>query len=409
VELKPGTDPAAFTKKQGITSTHLYKKVMNGFSAKLSAKQFEKVTSDPAVVAVTNDRVVGTIEPPAGRESPRKFPWDRTRPGVAPYEDVPQPEQYISNEIQRVRATESLTADIDGQDDQRIDVDIAILDTGIDPYHPDLNVVGGYDCIDGGSKGDRGWYDRGHHGTFVAGQAAAIDNSIGVVGVAPGARLHAIRVLKPGGRAPESAYLCGLEWVIRNADLIEVANMSLGARDVVGTCGAVRKESQPRRADKAHDAICRAAAAGVTMTASAGNEGDDVSRYTPAAYEEIIGVSAIGDFDGKPGGHTPSEPPCFPGDPDDAFAFFSNYGKEIDIAAPGICNVSTHPGGLYAVADGTSFAAPLVAGGAALLLAKNPNMTPVQVRAKILATAEPGPIPGDPDSYPEGILDVSTF
>ena len=415
VELKPGTDPGVFTKKQGFTPTHKYTQVMNGFSAKLSAGQLAKVKSDPNVVAVTNDAVVATIEPPAGRDSLRPYRGKRTQPGVEPYEDVPQPAQYISSEIERVRATESVTADIDGIDDSRVDVDIAILDTGIDPHHPDLNVVGGYDCLSG-SNG-RGWGDtRDGHGSVVAGEAAAIDNGIGIVGVAPGARLHSVRVISLDDRITDSAFLCGLDWLIRNANRIEVANMSFsgdeaehGRQWVAGPCK--EEGAKHRRPDRIHDAICRVVGQGVTLTASAGNHAVDVHvpLTIPAGYDEVIAVSAMVDFDGKPGGLSAPPPSCFPEDVDDTFAVFSNYGQTIDVAAPGVCSISTFPGGLYAIVEGTSFSAPMVAGGAALLVAESPTMTPAQVRAKLIATAEPGPIPGDPDAYPEGILNVSTF
>jgi subtilisin family serine protease len=79
------------------------------------------------------------------------------------------------------------------------------------------------------------------------------------------------------------------------------------------------------------------------------------------------------------------------------------------LAAPGVCIGSTFPGGLYAISSGTSFAAPLVAGAAALYLVNHPGASPAQVKAALIAFEEPGPIPGDPDAYPEGIVNVSTL
>ena len=408
VELEPGTDPATFTKEQGITATHLYTEGISGFAAKLETNQLAEVKSDPDVVTVANDGVFARLDPPAQRGEPKLIGPKRHLPGVDPYElDFEQPKQHISTEIKRVRATKSATADIDGRDDRRINVDIAILDSGIDPYHPDLNVVGGFDCVDG-PKSERGWYDHLSHGTMVAGEAAAIDNKIGIVGVAPGARLHAVRVTNLDGLVTDSAYLCGLQWLSSNADRIEVANMSFGGDETpLGPCKG--KGVEQEQVDMFHQLICRSFNRGVTMTASAGNESSDVAPFTPAAYNEVIAVSATVDFDGKPGGLAPVPPECFPTDVDDTFAVFSNYGKEIDVAAPGVCSLSTYPGGLYAVSDGTSFAAPLVAGGAALLLSRKPDLPPEQVRARILRDAAPGPIPGDPDKFPEGILDVKTF
>jgi subtilisin len=366
--------------------------------------------ADTTVEAVTNDAVVGRIEP--GR---MYTAGARRKRGSDPYVPPGQFEQYVAPEIRRVRANVSRTADIDGIDDRRVDADIAILDSGIDPYHPDLNVVGGYDCVPG-PRSDRGWADRGDgHGTVVAGHAAAIDNAVGVVGTAPGARLWAIRVADPFGNVLDSSLLCGLDWLLRNANRIDVANMSFAGSGNLnqpcrGTAGMKRDRWGKRLlVDRIHQKICRATDKGITFVAAAGNDASDASTYTPAAYDEVITVSAMVDFDGKPGGLAPTPPECYPTDVDDTFAEFSNYGKVVDVAAPGVCNYSTGPGGIYGYVDGTSFAAPLVAGAAALLMAKNPSMTPAKVRSKIVATATPGPIPLDPDTYPEGILNASTY
>jgi subtilisin len=95
--------------------------------------------------------------------------------------------------------------------------------------------------------------------------------------------------------------------------------------------------------------------------------------------------------------------------PKDTFAFFSNFGPVVDIAAPGVCIGTLYPGGLYAAWTGTSFAAPLVSGAAALYIANHAGASPATVRAALISLAEPGPIPGDPDTYPEGIVNVSTL
>ena len=86
---------------------------------------------------------------------------------------------------------------------------------------------------------------------------------------------------------------------------------------------------------------------------------------------------------------------------------FSNFGEPIDLPAPGVCVASTFNTGGYAVGSGTSFAAPIVAGAAALYLANHPSATPHEVRQALRAQAGPGPIPGDPDGYPEGVLNVA--
>lgn len=342
-------------------------------------------------------------------------PARRSAQSAAPAEIPPgEFEQYVTPEIRRVGTPASRTADIDATDDRRVKAGIAIVDSGIDLEHPDLNVVGGVDCV-AGPKSQRSYDDHGDgHGTVVAGLAAAIDNSYGVVGTAPGARLYAVRVADPFGAVTDSALLCGLEWVIRHADVVDVANLSLsGTGNVMGPCTDPRKLSHDRygkRApvDRVHQKICRATARGVTVVAAAGNDSMDASTVTPAAYREVIAVSAFTDYDGLPGAKAPLPPECLPFNADDTFADFSNYGPVVDISAPGVCSFSTAPvaGGSYGYVEGTSFAAPLVAGGAALIAARNPAMSPAQVRARLVALAVRGTVTGDPDGRDEGVLNV---
>ena len=397
VDLKDGADPAKIAAKVGIKPRQVYTAAGVGFAADLTTQQVSKLKSLPDVLTVAPDRVIARIDP----IKPRRLTGKRFRPGTEPYLPPDQFEQYVTPEIRRVGTPRSRTADIDGRDDRRVNVDIAVLDGGVDPYHPDLKVVGGYDCVRG-PRSERGWGDRDGHGTMVAGQAAAIDNAIGVVGTAPGSRIWSVRVGTPTGLITDSAALCGLDYLARNSRRIEVANLSFAGLQTSGPCTS-------RRDDPFHWRICRVTDKGVTVVVGAGNDSADAAFYTPASYKEVITVSAMTDYDGLPGGLAPVPPECFDTEQDDHFTTFSNYGKPIDVAAPGTCSISTLPGGLYAYAEGTSFASPLVAGGAALLKARRPNMTPAQVRAKIVATAEPGPIPDDPDNFPEGILNVSTF
>jgi subtilisin len=149
---------------------------------------------------------------------------------------------------------------------------------------------------------------------------------------------------------------------------------------------------------------------------SAGNDSVDAGTTRPASYPEVITVSAIADSDGQPGGLGPTlpVPPCVFNKspvvmPDDTFATFSNFGPDVDLAAPGVCVTSTFIDHWYAIGSGTSFSSPLVAGGAALYISTHPGATPANVKAALLAAAEPGPIPDDPDVYAEGILNVSGF
>ena len=281
------------------------------------------------------------------------------------------------------------------------------MDTGIQPNHPDLNVVGGYNCS---TSNRAAWRDVQNHGTHVAGTVAAKDNTIGVVGVAPGARLWAVKILNDDGYGLLSWYVCGLDWILAQRDpsdparpLIEAANMSVAkSGDDDPDCGASER-------DVLHLAICRVVKGGITVVAAAGNDQMSAAKWVPAAYNEVITVSALADTDGKPGalgGHR-----CFSWgsyDSDDTYANFSNYGSDVDIMAPGKCIWSTKPGSTYGYMSGTSMATPAVTGAAALYKASRPKATPAEVREALQYLGNLNwKTYTDPDSYHERLLDVS--
>lgn len=261
--------------------------------------------------------------------------------------------QVLPTGLRRAFVDQNPALDIDGSDDFRIDVDVAVIDTGIDFQHPDLNVVGGITCATGGpfnSTCVAGGDDDNYHGTHVAGTIGAIDNGDGVVGVAPGARLWAVKVLNSRGSGFTSWIIAGIDWVAANAAIIEVANMSLGGSYNEAEClaiqGAVNK--------------------GVAFAVAAGNEDDDARNYGPAACSSVLTVSALADFDGLAG--SLGNPTCTT-DQDDTLADFSNWGPAVDLAAPGVCIYSTYPleRGGYGTLSGTSMATPHAAGALALL------------------------------------------
>jgi len=158
-------------------------------------------------------------------------------------------------------------------------VKVAVLDTGIDLSHPDLlaNIKGGYNAI----KPNKSPADDNGHGTHVAGIIAAVNDNIGVVGVAPQAELYAVKVLSANGSGYLSDIIEGLEWCITNN--MQVINMSLGTSSEVQSF---------------HDAVIKVYNAGIVMVAAAGNSGpgDNTVEY-PAKYEEVIAVSATSDND----------------------------------------------------------------------------------------------------------------
>jgi hypothetical protein len=239
-----------------------------------------------------------------------------------------------------------------------VDADIAILDTGIDLTHPDLNVYDEVSFVPGTSSAD----DDNGHGTHIAGIAAAKDNDIGVVGMAPGARLWAVKVLDGNGAGSISDIIAGIDYVTEHANEIDVVNLSFGCE-----CNSPALD----------EAINNAVAAGITFVVAAGNSNKDTSSFSPANNPGVITVSAIVDSDGKCGGVGPSTKYGN----DDSFASFSNHGSEVDIAAPGVGILSTYKDGEYALLSGTSMASPHVAGAAALYSSQHHGATPAEIRS----------------------------
>ncbi|MDQ3493438.1 MAG: S8 family serine peptidase [Chloroflexota bacterium] len=385
----------------GLRPDRLYASAVHGFAARLSGLQVAALQADPRVRAVVPDRVIRGERDEAG-----------AGPGgeAAPVRTTALAAQVVPAGIRRVRADLSPIARIDGQD-TRIDVDVAILDSGI-ADHRDLAIAGGYDCV---SPFPDAWRDRYGHGTHVAGIVAAIDDGAGVVGVAPGARLWAVKILDDNDMGTLSSFLCGIDWVMGQRDpldptrpLIEVANMSVSSR----LTGADDRDCGTPAGDAVHMAICASVADGTTYVAAAGNQGYDARDRLPAAYDEVITVSAMADYDGRPGGSGDQDDVCdwTARDADDAFAGFSNYGADVDIMAPGKCILSTFLGKRWAWMSGTSMATPTVAGAAALYISEHPGVRPGQVRQALRHKATlDWLVETDPDGDPDPLLDVAQF
>jgi subtilisin len=356
----PGTVAADHARRHGAAVDHVYRNALRGYAAHMSAAAARRVATDDRVASVVPDQAVSIDA------------------------------QTLPTGINRVDGELSSTASGDGIG--AVDVDIAILDTGIDPTHPDLNVVDGVNCSTG-----RSFEDGNGHGTHVAGTAAAKDDTTGVVGVAPGARLHAVRVLNNAGSGSFSGIICGIDWVTARAATIEVANMSLSGTGTDTGCND----------GGLHQAICNSVNAGVTYAVAAGNTSSDAANRVPASYDEVITVSALADFDGLPGGL--GSPTCRT-DQDDTFADFSNFGADVDLIAPGVCILSTWKNGAYNTISGTSMATPHVTGAAALYKSTHPSAPPNAVKNALRNTATLNWFTAtDPDGNADPLLNVSSF
>jgi subtilisin len=336
----------------GVSVSHIYQHALNGFAAHLPRQAVALLRADPRVLFVAEDRVM--------RIAAQELPTGIDR---------------IEGDLSSARPGSGRT----------VNVPVAIIDTGIQSSHPDLNVVGGKNCTTEAS-----FEDGNGHGTHVAGTVAAKDNGIGVVGVAPGAPLYAVKVLDSGGSGSTSSVVCGIDWVTANAAGlgIKVANMSLGGSGFDdGNCGNLF-------GDAMHRAICNSVNAGVTYVVAAGNSNANFSSFfgfVPASYDEVLTVTAVADFNGAPGGGAAAT--CR-SDVDDTNADFSNFttttsnDRNHTIAGPGVCIKSTWIGSGYNTISGTSMATPHVTGAAALCIAGPcAGMTPAQVRSKLRADA----------------------
>jgi subtilisin len=244
---------------------------------------------------------------------------------------------------------------------------VAIIDTGIDSDHPDLkpNLGEGYATVACEDGCRREWDDDHDHGTHCAGIAGAAGNESGVVGVAPGTTLHAVKVISASGSGSASSIAEGLQWVADQG--YDVASMSLGS-------------TSP--SEVIHDAVKYATDRGVLVVAAAGNEGPDEDElHYPAAYPEAIAVGAV--------------------DEDDDLADFSLTGDAVELVAPGVDVPSTVIGD-YAAFSGTSMATPHVSGAVGLMRAAGYSRS--ETRRRFAATAQD--LDMDEDEQGNGLLDL---
>ncbi|MEE8106507.1 MAG: S8 family peptidase [Planctomycetota bacterium] len=267
--------------------------------------------------------------------------------------------------IDRVNAASS--------DNKGSGVKVAIVDTGIDLDHPDLkdNIQGSKDFT--GAR--RGADDEHGHGSHVAGTVAAVNNTVGVIGVAPDADLYAVRVLDRRGSGRWADLADALDWCAHEDNGMDIANMSLGGSSAPGFV---------------ETACINALADGVLLIAAAGNsgDGDDTTpeKGFPAGFLSVVSVGATNS--------------------DDDVAFFSNTGHHVEVSAPGVSILSTYKKRDYATLSGTSMASPHAAGIAALLWSDIDSPTAASVRTELkLRVFKKGGFTGHDNGYGYGIVD----
>lgn len=376
VVLQEGASVPGFAVGHGLAPFLRYS-IINGFAAHIPADKLDRVIGDGRVASIEPDLVVRAFP------KPDKPPGQDKKGGGD--DPPPPPPQETPTGYDR--------SDADLNSNTGAGVKVAVIDTGIDDKPPDLNVVGGRNFT---SRKAGQFQDGNGHGTHVAGTIAALDNAIGVIGMAPEADLYAVKVLNNNGSGFLSWVIAGIEWASDNN--IDVANMSLGA---------------PGESSAMCNAIASAVASGVTVVVAAGNESQDAVNSTPANCDESLGVetvitvSAIADSDGAPGHLGPATGYGA----DDTFASFSNFGSLVDIAAPGVDILSTWKGGGYNTISGTSMATPHVTGAAALYKATVPGATPADIAAALKAAGwgvgEFEYFTGDTDGINEPLLNAS--
>jgi subtilisin len=340
VTLHKGHKPKDVLAQHGLSTKHTYD-FFGGFAASMGRNAVERLKNDPRVKFVEADGPV--------------VPLDQTN-GLG---------------IIRMGITNFLASHITRNTNQ-IDVDVAVLDTGVDTNHPDLNVVHSFSSI----QPMYGGRDHNGHGTHVAGIIGAKDNDFGVIGVAPGARIWNVQVLPPG-IGSWSQILDGFDYVLQHSNEISIVNCSFGpAYGSKSPYGGIRA------------VIKSVVGCGIVVVGGAGNSTNDIAGpdgffgvdpntgtsddFLPAALPEVMAVSAM-----DPSSDQFAPFSNFSGIPRTADSYFGNTnyvsspGLAIDVAAPGVNILSTWTNGGYALLSGTSMATPHAAGAVALYIAIN--------------------------------------
>ena len=368
VTCEDGVDVDALLKEHGVTPRHRYRYALNGFAAPLPPGIIEKLKHDKRVIAVEAD-------------------------GIASLEG-----QTVPTGVSRIGADMFSV----GHGNALLNVDVAVLDSGIDP-HEDLTRADGSSVVYSnywafGSDGS----DSLGHGTAVVGVIAAQDNGLGVVGVAPGVRIWNVKCIGPAPYNTWNNVIKGIDFVTAHSNEISVANISIGNSFSGAPYTAIRSAVR-RMVQWGH----------VVIVGSAGNDARDMAGADgvygngddalPASIPDVMAVSAM--------------------DPaTDTMAPFSNFsqvprtnyvispGNAIEVVAPGVNILTTLTNNSYGTSSGTSFAAPHVTGLVALYIAMHGRATNaigvMQIRQAIVDMALAQAYwrtnhTGDPDTNPE--------
>jgi subtilisin len=401
VELKAGADPVEVLASHRLAAPHIYRHALNGFATQVPPGRLAALANDPRVAHISVDQQVFAFG----------------KPGQPP--PPPASGQVIPAGVTRVGA--KLVSQTGAG------IGVAIVDTGLDFNHLDLPVskVSGASFVSPDFTYTTSAQDDAGHGTHVGGIVAALNNTIDVVGVAPGATLYAVKVLDNTGSGSDSSVISGLDWVVAaNKDLvsplspqIRVINMSLGR-------GASADDSAM------HTAIQNVVAAGISVVVAAGNDANAVvSQMVPAGFPEVIAVAST---TAKTGTSNNKRAAAIAADTASFFTtdgkFNADTGVGVAISAPGeeqenvqfpyinsLGILSTALGGGTTRMSGTSMAAPHAAGVVALLLEKSLSLSltlaPADVKALIMVGDKEGlaPLNSPTSSYTfdgerEGIL-----
>lgn len=306
-------------KQHGFAAEHVFSSALRGFSARLNARNLRDLQNDPMIAFIEPDGVMSAIA--------QALPWG----------------------IDRIDADASSTSAGNGIGTIP-NVNVYVIDTGVDTKHADLNVIQHVNFASGKNS------DCNGHGTHVAGTIAARDNNVDVVGVAPGAPITGVKVLGCGGSGTTSAVIKGVDWVTANAVKPAIANMSLGGS----------------ASSSLDDAVRNSANSGVFYSIAAGNSGADACAQSPARTGTTDGIMTTAATDSS-----------------DQEASWSNFGLCVDVWGPGVSILSTRKGGGVTTSSGTSMAAPHVGGASALYLSSNTSASAAAAELQLKADAAP--------------------